>query len=374
MSLPNDVDKVRAYLSGLAISRKYERTCKNVDSDAPFNEIQFGKELKKIPAKFRTDVLNFISYLKETADKSFLVTHRNKSTGDESERELPYIHRWTEIYRRGFLAKMYQLEAYLGVDVTDATMITLTTSQRGLDPEQCLFKLLEYYNKLFKILRKRFGTLDYFYILEPHKTGYPHMHIMYMKKLTELEQNEIKTIWSKKYEAGSFENGVNFSEPRASETGEFASGSISRVRGYLMKYISKGLHAETMQPYELLFNALLKKNKIRLYNCSRNFSKIMRQAEKPEDADYECVKVELLQSGYKEALPEDKPKFSCALFIKGRKMAVPMIKTFKYVSSLPFLFKSDIKKRDSLGWKIEYDPKIDRYNLFEPVYIPVDSR
>jgi len=360
MSLPNDIDKVRAFLA-----------CPRSGSS---DEQLFGRALKKIPAKFRADVLNYVSYLKETAEKSFIVTHRNIITGVETEKELPYIHRWTELYRRGFLAKMYQLEAYLGVDVTDATMITLTTYQRGFDQEQCLFKLLDAYNKLFKILRKKFGTLDYFYILEPHKTGFPHMHIMYMKKFTDSEQADIKLMWAKKYGAGSFEHGVDFSEPKASDSGEFASGSISRVRGYLMKYISKGLHAETMQPYELLFNALLKKNKIRLYNCSRNFSKIMKKADKPENAAYECVKVELIQPGYKEASADDKPKFSQAIFIKGRRMVTPMIKVFKYVQSLPFLMSMDEYRRDSLGWKIEYDPTIRRYNLFEPVYIPTELR
>jgi len=361
MSLPNDMDKVRSFLAG---------PCSSGASD----EIRFGRALKKIPVKFRADVLNYVSYLKETAEKSFIVTHRNIITGVETEKELPYIHRWTELYRRGFLAKMYQLEAYLGENISDATMITLTTSQRGFDPEQCLFKLLDAYNKLFKILRKKFGTLDYFYILEPHKTGYPHMHIMYLKKFTESEKLDIKLRWSEKYGAGSFKNGVDFSEPRASDSGEFAAGSISRVRGYLMKYISKGLHAETMQPYELLFNALLKKNKIRLYNCSRNFSKIMKKADKPENKDCECIRVELVQPGYKEASDDDKPKFSQAIFIKGRKMVTPMIKVFKYVQSLPFLMSIDEYRRDSLGWKIEYDSGNCRYNLFEPVYIPSDMR
>jgi hypothetical protein len=55
-------------------------------------------------------------------------------------------------------------------------------------------------------------------------------------------------------------------------------------------------------------------------------------------------------------------------------MVTPMITVFKYVQSLPFLMSMDEYRRDSLGWKIEYDPIIRRYNLFEPVYIPIDSR
>lgn len=364
MSLPNDVEKIHAFLSDL----------RNKKPDNEPDDIEFNKVLKKIPAKFRTTVLNYIGYLKETAEKSFLITHRNKETGEEFQRELPYIHRWTEIYRRGFLAKMYQLEDYLGFDVTNATMITLTVFQRGFDPEECLIKLLKNYVKLFKILRKRFGTLDYFYILEPHKTGYPHMHIMYMKRLTDVEKQEIKTIWAEKYGAGSIEHGVDFSDPRPSENGELQGGSISHVRGYLMKYISKSLYAENMQPNELLFNALLKKNKIRLYNCSRNFAKIMKQHKEPENDKTECIKVELLQSGYKEALLEDKAKFSTILFLRGRKMATPLIKVFKIVTTQPFLFKSDEYKRDVLGWKITYDSSIDRYHLYEPVYVPAEMR
>jgi hypothetical protein len=100
----------------------------------------------------------------------------------------------------------------------------------------------------------------------------------------------------------------------------------------------------------------------------------MKKADKPENKDYECVKVELILPGYKEASADDKPKFSQAIFIKGRKMVTPMIKVFKYVQSLPFLMSIDEYRRDSLGWKIEYDSGNCRYNLFEPVYIPSDLR
>lgn len=362
MCLPGDVEKIHAFLSDL----------RNKKPEKEPSDIEFGKALKKIPAKFRPDVLNYISYLKETAEKSFLITHRNKETGDEFTRELPYIHRWTEIYRRGFLAKMYQLEEYLGLDVSNATMITLTVSQRGFDPEECLFRLLKNYVKLFKILRKRYGTLDYFYILEPHKTGYPHMHIMYMKTFTDNEKQEIKTIWAEKYGAGSLENGVDFSAPRASDSGEFKSGSISRVRGYLMKYISKSLHAETMQPNELLFNALLKKHNIRLYNCSRNFAKIMKQQKKETDEDIECIKVELLQSGYKEALPEDKAKFSSILFLRGRKMATPMIQVWKMFCT--WTSQPIIELYEKYGYKIEFDKIKSLWIAYEPVYVPAEMR
>lgn len=296
----SEQDKIRAYLRSLPYNSKK----KNRRTPDKKEYSVFGRPLSHIPRQFSKTVGAFTSYLSETKRKKFKITSQIKE--DVFEKSVDYIHRWTPVYRRSILAKLYQLEANLSQDqLRNVTMITLTTSQRGEDQEECLFKLLKYYNLLFKLLKHYIGKIDYFYILEPHKTGYAHMHIMYMKLLNTEEKKKITDLWEKRYKAGSHK-GVDFAEPKMSEDGKCKSGSITHVRSYLMKYLVKGMYSETMSKGELLFNSLLKKNNIRLWGCSRNFSAIMRKPEKIENYDYECIKIELFQDGefYSQIYPK----------------------------------------------------------------------
>lgn len=265
---------------------------------------RFGEPLRKIPAQFKDDVRRFTDYLSDTAKIFFKITNKYVFKGGEEKidvRRVPYIHRWTDVYRKSILAKLYQLEKALSPeDLEKVTMISLTVSQRGRDQEECLYDLMDNYKKLQDVLRHRFGTTDYFYILEPHATGYAHMHLIYMKLLSGLDKRWIISTWENRYGAGSHK-GINFSEPRASDDGSFEAGKISKLRSYVMKYLSKGLKVEMMSNKELLFNALLKKTGIRLWNCSRRFSRIMKAPVEPASdcvEYFECLKVELHDGAY----------------------------------------------------------------------------
>lgn len=290
LSVTSDVEKIRAFLR----SKSYASCKKNRRVPDTRKEYSvFGRPLKRIPRQFIKCVNEFTCYLSDTARKSFKITTRNGT--EIKTKSVGYIHRWTDTYRKSILAKLYQLEASLTPEqLRDVTMITLTTSQRGEDQEECLLKLLDSYDKLFKLLRYHIGTIDYFYILEPHKTGYAHMHVIYMKRLTDNEKDIIVNAWQNKYKAGT-EEGINFSEVAASEDGSCREGEISHFRSYVMKYLSKGLRSESMTKGELLFNSLLKKHRIRLWNCSRHFSQIMKKPEIEKSDDWECLKVEMYQ-------------------------------------------------------------------------------
>lgn len=264
---------------------------------------RFGEDLKRIPAQFTEDVRKFVNYLSDTAKLYFKITNRYVFKGGEEviqDHKIPYIHRWTDIYRKSILAKLYQLEkALTPEDLQNVTMITMTVSQRHKDQEECLYSLMENYTKLMDVLRHKFGAVDYLYILEPHKTGYVHLHLIYMKILSKEDKRWIVSTWENRYGAGSHK-GFNFREPRASEDGSCESGSISHLRSYVMKYLAKGLRSETMSKQELLFNALLKKTKIRLWNCSRHFSKIMKAPIETSEAleDFECLSVGMFDNSY----------------------------------------------------------------------------
>lgn len=366
----SDADKIREFLSGLRL-KSHSATKKNRRVPESKKEYSlFGRALSHIPRQFKHCVGNFTGYLAETSRRSFKIT--TKKGNEIKEKFVGYIHRWTPTYRKSILAKLYQLEASLTEEEKkNVTMITLTTSQRGEDQEECLLKLLKYYNRLFKLLRYYFGTLDFFYILEPHKTGYPHMHIMYMKVLSDDEKKLIVNLWENKYGVGTHK-GMDFSEPKESLDGKCKSGSVAFVRSYLMKYISKGLYSESMTKGELLFNSLIKKHKIRLWNCSRNFSKIMKKPDNPQSEDWECQKVELYQDDEFVSLVYPIPKLNVSIpspkyewaFLQSVSKITDAIKK-KIKEGLLKLEESKIEIWDKHG-NITYEA---HYLLYEPVLV-----
>lgn len=351
--------------------------------DSPFVEIEFNKPLQSIPEKFKAAVLNFVGYLTDTADREFHVKGFDMKKGESTEKSIPYIHRWTTPYRQSIIAKLYKLESALGVNYSNMSMITLTMYQKDSDPEQCLLNLVKMRRALLKLLRYHFGKVDYFWILENHKTGYPHLHMAYSKILSEAEQYQITRIWTELYGMGSKEHGVKFSLPRASYDGSFQAGTVGRIRGYLLKYLKKGLGVGLLDPglspkklldraaraksmigknAMLLFNALLKKHNIRLWGCSRHYSEIMKRPDNDASADWKCEEVSQYKGG----------DFVNIIWSKDGGLRPDIVRVWKYVLSIPFLLNSDVD-REKLGQiKIEDHPeKVQRYSIFEPVWVPV---
>jgi hypothetical protein len=266
---------------------------------------KFGKPLTCIPKSYTTDVLNFVGYLANTAKRTFTIEGIDRETGEKTLTEKPYIHRWTEIYARGFYAKMYQLENALEDDIRNVTMVTLSMSHRGRTAEECMLELREKWKKLRQVLWDHFGTVDFFRTFEPHASGFPHMHVLYMRTITLEEQSALKKLWSDKYGMGNRANGIHFLAPRASSDGHFKAGAVAKIRGYLIKYVGKCLYPKDdgpdydyklrgktyklkYSPKMLLFNALLKKTKTRLWGASRNFSKIMAPLKEMRP-NWECL-------------------------------------------------------------------------------------
>lgn len=273
-----------------------ERLKPTIDTQVDIHDINKGKPLLRIPRQFLQDTNDFVNYIHETAKKTFQVKGHYTKTGEITEKIIPYIHRWTAPYRKSIMAKLYLLQDYFGQDLKDVEFITLTIPHRDLDQEETLLTLNTYRQKLFWVLTKLLGTQDYFYILEPHKSGHAHIHILYFKKLTKEQKEHVKTLWANKYcngAKGAKEHGLYFSEPRASKNGVFREGSIAHIKGYVMKYVVKNLSdadggISRMKPNEILFNALLKKHKIRLWNASRNLSKVMARPKVERKEDWEC--------------------------------------------------------------------------------------
>jgi hypothetical protein len=165
------------------------------------------------------------------------------------------------------------------------------------------------------VMRHTYGTVDYFWILEPHKTGYAHMHLIYWSILSEVGQGHIRNLWERRYQAGKEGVGVAFYLPGASEDGAYQGGSIAKVRSYLIKYLSKGLYKK-WEPAEILFNAILWETKSRMWGCSRNFSKIMKPEIEEKYDEWQCIDVYKIDSSnpdnkaliWRRELKNDSPK------------------------------------------------------------------
>lgn len=380
-----DTDKIKLYMENKcskkdkSVYSEQTSTTDNLLGTEPyFSDIPFNRPLIRIPAKFKKMVAGFHGYLNATSKISIKIVLENKETGETFTKLIPYTHRWTVHYRQSILAKMFLLESYLGLYVENVEMISLTTHQRGLDPEYCLSQLKVYLSRLLNILRKRYGTTDYFRIFEPHKTSYPHIHIVFFKKLPEAEKKYLQYIWACVLGAGDISHGLLFSKPKESLDGRYKSGSIGTIRSYVMKYISKGIRSDEMSPAEQLFNALLWKTKTRLWSCSRNFSKVMAKENSPN---------------YRERSPEWEFKESSICDSEGNLISeIPKLKvtdfkpTHKWewsflqsVSSLSAYLQKKIKS-ELLKVETNLIECFDRagnltyqteYLIYEPVLLPV---
>jgi hypothetical protein len=258
------------------------------------------REIRNTPSlrPYWKDVLSFLTYLRTTANIS-LVAHGEYRPTEASDPQdvdvaFPYIHRWTTPYRRGILAKFYQLEEWHNINPTPITMLTLTTYQEGAYSRSVTGKDLSI-PESFGLLKNSWVNLrhaikyylpetPWCWIMEPHKSGYPHLHTILFSDINEAIQTSIKDLWAKKYKAGSYEHGIDF---EASQPGQ----TIQSIRNYLMKYVAKGFtttgskfnNTESWSAGELVFNALVRKFNWRLFGSTRDLCKVMAYAQEPND-------------------------------------------------------------------------------------------
>lgn len=242
----------------------------------------------------------FVKYLNDTKDYVFRLigTHNN----GEVVKNVPYIHRWTRIYQKSILAKFYKLDEWMKDNPGVVSMFTLTTYQGSisgfndgsfsekvkghrLSIDECFDLLKESRTKLLDAIRNKYPGINYVWILEPHKTGFPHCHLVIFKAFTESEQNAIKTLWSSKYQAGSIDRGITITSKNSDE-------SILSIRNYLMKYMSKQFGTgEPWTKEELLFNAMVWKTGTRMWGASKELTAVMRKPESVSDVVWDIVEL-----------------------------------------------------------------------------------
>ncbi len=243
----------------------------------------------------------FKEYLKTTKEYCFRLTGTNNEC--EVVVIVPYIHRWTAIYHKSILAKFYKLDDWMKDNSGVVTMFTLTTYQgsksrfndgsysrtiKGHDMTQleCFDLLKGSRAKFLNVLRRRYPGIDYVWVLEPHETGYPHCHLVVFQEFSEDEQVFIKELWSEKYQAGSFDRGIEV-------TSKMSDEAIHSIRNYLMKYMTKqfGTGDQAWTKGELLFNAMIWATGTRMWGASKALTEVMRKPEKDSEVRWDTVEL-----------------------------------------------------------------------------------
>ena len=259
----------------------------------------------------------FLEYVETTSKSSLKFEFLDTRTMARVIIDSPYVHRWTEIYRKRVLARFYKLQNWwVNEGKPPVTMLTLTTYQgatqtalaaRGakVTREEGLLILQSSWRKLRMMMRNRIlkRKYDYVYVIEHHKSGYGHMHVCIFDTLTLEEKERISKLWTEKYNAGSLEHGAVFSKERKDERINTSGdgqpirnrNDISFIGFYLIKYLGKSFaNPEEMSGAELKFSALLWKLKIRQYNTSRHLAHIMKLDLDESDERFKCISVILL--------------------------------------------------------------------------------
>jgi len=132
----------------------------------------------------------------------------------------PYLHRWTDTYAQGRVAKGYALENYMKENPSPVTLLTLTgyhdynkfgkRVNSGKTLVTCYDSIKYGYNLLRQMMRKDDPTAQWFWAWEPHETGYPHMHLAYLGEFTDSQIERYQSHWADKLRIGDKEHGLDF--------------------------------------------------------------------------------------------------------------------------------------------------------------------
>ena len=203
---------------------------------------------------YRLLCYRFAKYLDSVEGKTLTLNGYDTETCQKFQKEIPYITRFSEIYIKSLYAKFSQLEEWYKEHTTPVFLLSLTTSSRDKTIKQAFEALRDGWRKLAHTLRKirdeRGIELEYIYVYEPHKSGYPHMHVVLFGDLTDADFERMRKLWSGKYKIGSYEHGLHISKPKKHQ-------EIEHVRAYILKYIQKSIDISKMDIAHFVFLAVL---------------------------------------------------------------------------------------------------------------------
>jgi hypothetical protein len=187
----------------------------------------------------------FRDYLRAKDGRSIVL--EETATNDDIALAIPHTHRWSPEYRSKTYAKLKAAEGAAEIiwgDGVPSTMITLTAPHRTADGDHrpvmdVLSDITDNRSRVLDLVRKRLSDLhvqtEYLWVMEPHKSGYPHVHILVLGAQLPGLGDKVADMWADKYVDGASRKAqsVDISESREK--------SLSNPAAYLMKYLGKTL-------------------------------------------------------------------------------------------------------------------------------------
>jgi hypothetical protein len=227
---------------------------------------------------------DFVEYLDQCEQKGFMLRGYDTKKGVILNLPLSYDNRWSPNRRRELSEKLKRLEFWFEEQQDrPVTMITLTSYHEGLSISSAWHDLAKSRKKLLDLIGKYFNRPDYFWVVEPHKSGYVHYHLAVFAKVDNETkdkkgkgiEDKFRELWSKKYKTGNHTYGLDFSQKEG-------DGKIQHLKNYLSKYLEKGFLLNRWTRGMLIFNANLWETGFRMYGASTAIRKMMNiEPDKP---------------------------------------------------------------------------------------------
>lgn len=239
---------------------------------------------------------DFVEYLDQCEMKGFVLRGYDTIPGKIKTCRLDYNNRWGPARRKELSNKLEKLETWFEIqEDRPVTLVTLTSYQEGRTIAGAWYELNKSRGKLSKLIAKYFNSPDYFWVVEPHKSGYVHYHMAVFahidnetkdKKGKGIE-DKFREIWAEKYKTGNHTYGLDFSKKEDED-------KIKHLKNYLSKYLEKGFLLDKWTPGMLKFNANLWETGFRMYGASKNIREIMNiKDDKPSQTVWLETKLEL---------------------------------------------------------------------------------
>lgn len=265
-------------------------------------------DLPKSDPRHRYDQIctDFVQYLDRCEQKGFIIKGYDTVKGKILNLPMSYDNRWGPVRRKELSEKLKRLEFWFEMQQDKpVTMITLTSYHEGLSIPQAWFELNKSRGKLLKLIAKYFNSPDYFWVPEPHKSGYVHYHLVvfaevdnytrdtskhvgWVKCKTRQGENiwelmdgqgiedKFRDLWEKKYKTGNHSYGLDFSKRKD-------DNKIQHLKNYLSKYLEKGFLLKEWSIGTFLFNVHLWDTGFRMYGASTAIRKMMNIQDEPDN-------------------------------------------------------------------------------------------
>lgn len=248
---------------------------------------------------------DYVEYLEQCELKEFVIRGYDTEKGKFKAVRLDYNNRWGHARRKDLSKKLEKLETWFEMqEDRPVTLVTLTSYQEGMSIAGAWHELNKSRVKLQKLIAKYFDSPDYFWVVEPHQSGYVHYHMAVFAHVDNYTRDKSKHIgwvrckgresediwelmdglgiedkfrilWEEKYKTGNHTYGLDFSKKED-------ENKINHLKNYLSKYLEKGFLLNKWTPGMLKFNANLWETGFRMYGASKNIREIMNiKNEKP---------------------------------------------------------------------------------------------